>query len=233
MSEHSAHGESGHGESGPASNRDGGASRNVNQGRNPYRAVRPYRYNPSAWVQRVPICMLAFVGAGICMHMALYQWGLVEEAWDPVFGEQSNRVLSSDIAKDLFLFIGIHDAAMGALAYLGDAILGFAGSPRRWQYRPWMVVLFGIDVIPLGGISAILVACQAFVLGDWCFLCLVTAVISLILVYWAWDEVRVCLTYLWRVYRRTHDFRMLWYAFCGFRRPVLDEVAEEMLVPED
>jgi uncharacterized membrane protein len=216
-----------------ASRNDAQESAAVGGEKNPHRAVRPFPHNPSSWHQRIPICLLASVGAGICFHMSLFQWGFIESAWDPVFGEQSNRVLTSDIAKDLFLFIGIHDAAMGALAYLGDAILGFAGSTRRWQYRPWMVVLFGIDVIPLGGISAILVACQAFILGEWCFLCLVAAVISLVLVWWAYDEVWVSLAYLWRVYRRTNDLRMLWYAFCGFRRPVMDEVAEEMLVPEE
>lgn len=192
------------------------------------RPVRPYRHNPSAWSQRIPIAVLAFVAAGICMHMALFQWELIDSVWDPVFGEQSARVLKSDVAHDMYLWIGIHDAALGALAYLGDAILGLAGSTRRWQYRPWMVILFGIDVIPLGIISAILVAVQAFVLGDWCFLCLVTAVISLILVYWAYDEVRISLSYLWRVYRAS-DGQTLWLAFCGVRRPVMDRVADDMI----
>ena len=190
--------------------------------------VKPYRHNPSAWRQRIPICLLAFVAAGICFHMSLFQWGLIESVYDPVFGEQSNKVLKSKVAGQLFLFIGIHDAATGALAYLGDAILGFAGSTRRWQYRPWMVILFGIDVIPLGVISVILVALQAFVVGNWCFPCLITALISLILVYWAWDEVRVSMTYLWRVYRAS-DAKTLWLAFCGYRRPVMDEVALRMV----
>ena len=193
-------------------------------------AVKPYRYNPSGWSQRVPIAVMAIIAAGISMHMALYQWGLIESTWDPIFGEQSNKVLKSDVAQEMYMFIGIHDAAMGVLAYLGDAILGLAGSTRRWQYRPWMVILFGIDVIPLGLISAILVAAQAFVVGYWCFPCLITAVISLILVYWAWDEIRVSLTYLWRVYR-AGGAQLLWLAFWGSRRPMMDEVAEQMVAP--
>jgi uncharacterized membrane protein len=193
-------------------------------------AVKPYTYNPSSWSQRVPIALMALVAAVICFHMALFQWGLIESVWDPVFGEQSQKVLKSDVANDMFLFIGIHDSALGALAYLGDAILGLAGSTRRWQYRPWMVILFGIDVIPLGIISAILVAMQFFVVGYWCFLCLVTAVISLILVYWAWDEVRCSLTYLWRVYGHS-DLRTTGLAFCGIRRPIMDQVAEGMVQP--
>lgn len=189
--------------------------------------VPPYKYNPSAWKQRLPICLLACVGAAISVHLALYQWRLIDTVWDPFF--DSDKVLDSNVAKKMYSWIGIHDAALGAFAYLGDAILGFAGSSRRWQYRPWMVVLFGIDVIPLGIVSAVLVLMQFMVVGYWCTLCLVTAVISLILVYWAWDEVRVCLTYLWLVWKRTHSGKLLWCAFCGFRRDETDAAADELL----
>jgi len=196
------------------------------------RPVPPYPHNPSAWPQRIPICLLAFVAAAISSHLAMYQWGLIDSAWDPVFDDGSNNVLKSDAAKRMYGWIGIHDAALGVLAYLGDAILGFAGSTRRWQYRPWLVVLFGIDVIPLGIVSAVLVMLQAFVVGYWCFLCLVTAAISLILVYWAWDEVRVSLTYLWVVWKQNRDRRLLWNAFWGRRSKALDRAADTLLSRE-
>lgn len=192
-------------------------------------AVYPYSYNPSAWSQRIPICLLAAVATIISVHLALYQWRLVDNAWDPIFGDQSNSVLDSDVAKRMFLWIGIHDAALGALAYLGDAVFGLAGSTRRWQYRPWMVILFGIDVIPLGIVSAVLVLLQAFVVGYWCFLCIVTAVISLILVYMAWDEVSVSVRYLWRVWRRSRQWSALWAVFWGKPHPVGIEVGRQMI----
>ncbi|WP_182868022.1 vitamin K epoxide reductase family protein [Rhodopirellula sp. JC639] len=194
-----------------------------------HRNVPPYDHNPSAWSQRIPICILAFVAAAISTHLSLFQWGLIESAWDPVFGDGTDKVLKSDTAQRMYGILGIHDAALGVLAYLGDAILGLAGSTRRWQYRPWMVVLFGIDVIPLGIVSVVLVLIQAFIVGSWCFLCLVTAVISLILAYWAWDEVRVSLTYLWIVWKQNRDRRILWDAFWGYRSPRLDHAAETLL----
>src|SRR5688500_19879522 len=101
----------------------------------------------------------------------------------------------------------IPDAALGAIAYLGDAIYGLAGTTRRWQYRPWMVLLFGLDVIPLGIVSAVLVVMQGTVVGAWCFLCLVTAVISLLRVALAYDEVCSSLLYRKRVWRRTRKPR--------------------------
>ncbi|QEF97618.1 Vitamin K epoxide reductase family protein [Stieleria maiorica] len=193
------------------------------------RNVPPYDHNPSAWSQRIPICILAFVAAAISTHLSLFQWGLIESAWDPVFGDGTGKVLKSPTAQRMYGILGIHDAALGVLAYLGDAILGLAGSTRRWQYRPWMVVLFGIDVIPLGIVSVVLVLIQAFIVGSWCFLCLVTAAISLILVYWAWDEVRVSLTYLWIVWKQNRDRRILWEAFWGYRSAPLDHAAETLL----
>lgn len=196
------------------------------------RNVPPYRHNPSAWAQRIPICLAALVAAIISSHLALYQWGLIETVWDPVFGDQSNRVVTSAAADRMYRMFGIHDAALGALAYLGDAILGFAGSPRRWQYRPWLVVLFGIDVIPLGIVSVILVLLQFLLLGQWCLLCLITAAISLILVYWAWDEVRVSLTFLWIVWQQRQSWRSVWDSFWGYRSGASDAAAEILLSRE-
>ena len=175
----------------------------------------PFHYNPSAWSQRIPICVLAFVGFLIATYMGLYQWRLIDSVWDPVFGEQSQRVLDSGVSERMRGWFGVPDAILGAAAYLGDAIFGLAGSTRRWQYRPWMVVLFGIDVIPLGIVSAVLVVLQGTAVGYWCFLCLVTAAISLILVALAWDEVWASIAYLRRVAKRSTSSREVWDAFWG------------------
>ena len=192
--------------------------------------VHPWDYNPSAWTQRIPICLLAFVAALISAHLTAFQWHLIDYVWDPIFGEQSAKVIGSDVAKKMDRFIGIPDAALGAIAYLGDAIFGLAGSTRRWQDRPWLVILFGFDVIPLGIVSVILVLIQTFVLGQWCFLCLVTAAISLVLIYWAYDEVYTSIIYLWRVYRRG-GLRDAWVIFCGFPTESGIAIADEMMTP--
>jgi Vitamin K epoxide reductase family len=107
----------------------------------------PWDYNPSAWSQRVPICLLAGVAFLISAYMALYQWRLIDDVWDPGFGDQSRYVLDSDVSERMRGWFRVPDAAFGAIAYLGDLVFGLAGSTRRWQYRPWMVVLFGLDVI--------------------------------------------------------------------------------------
>lgn len=188
----------------------------------------PWDHNPSSWRHRIPICALAGVAFLISTYLALYQWRLIGEVWDPIFGVQTKRVLDSDVSEQMRRWFRIPDAALGAIAYLGDLIFGLAGSTRRWQYRPWMVLLFGLDVIPLGIVSAILVVLQGTAVGYWCFLCLVTAAISLILVALAYDEVWSTLLYLVRVWKKTRSARTLWDVFWGRASQAADEVA---LVP--
>lgn len=199
-------------------------------------AVYPFAYNPSAWGQRVPICLLGMAGFLVAIVLGLYQWGLVSHVWDPFFSGEggkngSEAVVSSDASKAMEAWLHMPDGVLGALAYLGDALFGLAGSTRRWQYRPWLVVLFGIDVIPLGIVGVILVFVQGFVVGYWCTLCLASAAISLILVYLSYDEVWCSLVYLGRVRRRAGGFnRTFWQAFWGVPNSIAYEVGEEMVV---
>jgi uncharacterized membrane protein len=185
----------------------------------------PCDYNPSSWKQRAPIAILAGLGVLIASYLALFQMGLISSVWDPLFGEGSERVLQSSAAQSMDRVLHVPDAAFGAWGYLSEAVFTLVGSTRRWQHRPWMVILFGLDVIPLGLVSAALILTQGFVVGSWCFLCLVTAAISLTLVVLAYDEVWVCLKYLRRVWRASHDKRLLWNVFCGRPSALADAVA--------
>lgn len=187
------------------------------------RAVpEPWDYNPSNWKQRWTIAILAGVATLIATYMGLYQWRLIPDVWDPLFGAGSRRVLDSDVSHRMRSWFLVPDAILGALAYLGDVLLGLAGSTRRWQFRPWLVLLFGLDVIPLGIVSAILVVLQGAVVGSWCFLCLVTAVISLVLAVLAYDEVWSSALFLLRLWWRERNLPLVWHTFWGApvgRRP--------------
>lgn len=175
----------------------------------------PWDYNPSKWSQRVRISLLASVATLIAVYMGMYQLRLIPDVWDPIFGDQSKQVLDSDVSHAMSRWFRAPDAILGALAYLGDIIFALAGSTRRWQFRPWLVVIFGLDVIPLGIVSAILVVLQGAVVGAWCFLCLVTASISLVMVVLAYDEVWSCLRYLYRIWVTRDSLRTVWDAFWG------------------
>ncbi|MCI0382472.1 MAG: vitamin K epoxide reductase [Chlamydiae bacterium] len=194
-----------------------------------YAIPEPWHYNPSKWSQRITICLVATIATLIAIYLGLYQWRLVDSIWDPIFGVQSMQVLDSDVSHELSRWFRIPDGIFGAWAYLGDIIFGLAGSTRRWYDRPWIVILFGFDVIPLGIVSAILVAMQGFVVGAFCTLCLATAVISIILVFLAYDEVWSCILLLYRVWKRSKNFRILWNTFWGHPSNIAYQIAGEMV----
>jgi hypothetical protein len=85
----------------------------------------------------VAIAFVAFVAAG---HLALYQFGAIDEPWEPFFGEGSRVILESWVSRVL----PVSDAALGAFSYLLDALTGVIGGRLRWKTMPWLVVLFGL-----------------------------------------------------------------------------------------
>jgi uncharacterized membrane protein len=144
-----------------------------------------WNYNPSAWLQRTPIIAFAFVGFFISRYLAAYQLGHLPAIWDPFFPDGTRRVLDSEVS----LAWPISDAGLGAISYLLEALTGFLGDARRWRTMPWMVIVFGILVVPLGVVSIVLVILQPLAVGAWCTLCLVTAAAMLVMIAPALDEV--------------------------------------------
>lgn len=186
------------------------------------------RFNPSNRRERVEVALLASVALLIATYMGLYQWGVIDHVWDPIFGAQTSQVLNSNVSQAIRRWIGIPDAILGSLAYMGDVVLALAGSTRRWRSRPWLVILYGLNVIPLGVVSVVLVGLQGTVVGAWCFPCIFNAAISLLLIYLAHDEIRVCVKYLHRIWRNTRSCRILWKAVRGRPTPAGQRVAEAL-----
>lgn len=188
----------------------------------------PFHYNPSSMKQRLRIAALALLAAGIALYMGAFQWGWVGSVWDPVFGTGSETVLESTESRTMHRLFGIPDAVFGAWAYATEAVLAFAGSTRRWQFRPWLVLLFGLDVIPLGIVSSALVVLQAVSVGAWCLPCLVTAAISLLLVVMAYDEIWSSILFLRETWKREPDPKALWNTVWGRPSPTAVRVAFSM-----
>lgn len=152
-------------------------------------------YNPASWKQRLPIIGLAALGFFIAAYLSLYQLEMIKNVWEPFFGKGSYRILNSPVSKVL----PVPDAALGAFGYLLDAVAGAIGSTRRWRTMPWIVVVFGIAVGPLGLVSVLLVVLQPVLFDSWCTLCLVTAIISVVMIGPTMDELLASLQYLKRV----------------------------------
>jgi uncharacterized membrane protein len=158
-------------------------------------AVPPgWSYNPSAFGQRAPLVAVAALGFAIASYLAAYQLGLLSEVWEPFFGRGSEVVLHSWVSR----LLPVADAALGALSYLLDTVTGAIGGRERWRTMPWLVVLFGLLVGPLGAISVVLVILQPVLFDAWCTLCLVTAMISVVMIGPALDEVLASIQHIKR-----------------------------------
>jgi uncharacterized membrane protein len=162
-----------------------------------------WSYNPAGWSQRLPIIALAMIGFGIATYLALYQLGIVATVWEPFFGDGSRRILNSRVSRVL----PIPDAALGAFSYLLDTITGAIGGRGRWRTLPWIVILFGLAVGPLGAVSIMLVIFQPVLLDAWCTLCLASAVVSVMMIGPAMDELLASLQYVVREHRHGRSAR--------------------------
>lgn len=169
-----------------------------------------WNYNPAAWRERIPIIVLAMIGFFIAGYMGLYQLRVVTEVWEPFFGNGSVTILNSPVSH----MLPIPDAVLGALSYLFDAVAGIIGGTYRWRTKPWIVVLFGIAVGPLGLVSVLLVVLQPVLFNAWCTLCLLTAAISIIMIGPTLDEVLASCQYLKRVRQSGES---VWKAFWGVK----------------
>ncbi|KTD57039.1 Vitamin K epoxide reductase family protein [Legionella santicrucis] len=162
-------------------------------------------FSPSSWVQRIPIIILAFIGFYISRYMAAYQLGHIDFVWDPFFtGNPQNpkngteEIITSYLSKKW----PISDAGFGAVVYLFEILTGVIGGTNRWRTMPWVVLLFGLMVIPLGAVSITFIIIQPIFLNTYCTLCLIAAVVMLIQMAYSADEIIATLMFLWRRWQK-------------------------------
>jgi len=82
----------------------------------------------------------------------------------------------------------VPDAGVGAVTYMLEILTGLVGSRRRWRTMPWMVLLFGIMIVPLGTVSIFFIIIQPIVIGTWCTLCLIGAAAMVVQIPYSLDE---------------------------------------------
>lgn len=165
-----------------------------------------WSYNPSSWPQRSIMIAVAFAGYFVSRYLAAFQLGYIDFAWDPFFGDSTSRVLNSAMSHSF----PISDAALGTAAYTFEFLMGFMGGPQRWRTMPWMVLAFGVVVIPLGLVHIFLVISQPVVVGYWCTLCLLAAGLMLPMIPLAVDEVVAMGQFMVQAKRKQMN---LWKAF--------------------
>ncbi len=147
-------------------------------------------YSPSSWFQRLPIILLAVTGLHISRYLAAYQLGHIPGVWDPFFrgGPDPKNGTEEIITSYVSEAWPISDACVGAVTYALEILTGVIGAANRWRTMPWLVLLFGVMIAPLGIVSITFIIIQPVLLGTWCTLCLVAAAAMLIQIPYSLDE---------------------------------------------
>lgn len=147
-------------------------------------------FSPSSWFQRAPIIFLALIGLCISRYLAAYQLGHIGGVWEPFFAGSpapqngTEQIITSSVSKAW----PVSDAGVGAVTYMLEVLTGLIGSARRWRTMPWLVVLFGILIVPLGAVSITFIIIQPIVIGTWCTLCLIAAAAMALQIPYSLDE---------------------------------------------
>lgn len=162
-----------------------------------------WTYCPSTYLQRLPIIALGAFGFFIARELAAYQMGHISGVWEPFFAGKSGLngteyIITSDVSKAW----PIPDGGLGAVSYMFEILMGVMGDRRRWRTMPWMVLLFGIVVVPLGVVSIYFIIIQPIIIGTYCTLCLAAALAMLIMIPYALDELVAMGQLLVQAYRR-------------------------------
>ena len=165
-----------------------------------------WTYNPASWHQRAPLAALGVIGWFISRYLAARQLGYIDWAWEPFFGEGTERVLFSKVSEAW----PVSDAGLGAVAYTFEALMAFMGGTTRWRSMPWMVLFFGILVIPLGITHIVLVILMPVMVGHWCTLCLAAATTMLVMIPLTVDEVVAMFQFMAQARR---EGKPLWRTF--------------------
>jgi uncharacterized membrane protein len=157
-------------------------------------------YNPSTWTQRLPIIGLAVIGLLTSRYLTAYQLGHIDSVWEPFFagGADPKNGTEEIITSEVSRAWPVPDAAVGALTYALEIVTGIVGSTRRWRTMPWLVLLFGLMIVPLGVVSITFIVIQPILIGTWCTLCLIAAAAMLIQIPYSLDELLATLQFLRR-----------------------------------
>lgn len=160
-----------------------------------------WEYNPSSWFQRIPVVALAVVGLIGSRYLTAYQLETVPGVWEPFFdgasGDGKNgteEIITSSVSEAW----PVPDAGIGAVTYGLEIIVGLIGSQQRWRTMPWLTLLFGMMIVPLGAISIFFIVIQPIVIGTYCTVCLILAAAMLVQIPYSVDEILATCQFLKR-----------------------------------
>jgi hypothetical protein len=149
----------------------------------------------------LPIVALAIVGLYVSRYLAGYQLNHLPSVWEPFFAGSpadprngTEEIITSYVSEAW----PVSDAAVGGYTYMLEILTGLVGSSARWRTMPWLVVLFGLMIAPLGVVSIFFIVIQPILLGTWSTLALIGATAVLVQIPYSLDELVATLQFVRR-----------------------------------
>ena len=170
-------------------------------------------YSPSDWFQRLPVILLAVVGLLISRYLTAYQLESIDGVWEPFFDgtlpdkNGTEQIITSEVSEAW----PVPDAGLGALTYALEILVGVIGSARRWRTMPWLTVLFGVMIVPLGAVSIFFIVIQPIVIGTYSTLALIAAAAMLLQIPYAIDEIVATVQFLIRRHRAGRPWLLVFF----------------------
>jgi len=170
-----------------------------------------WTYCPSTYLQRMPIIALGLIGLVLSRILTAYQLGHVDTVWEPFFDvpgrlNGTEHIITSGMSKAW----PVADGGLGTISYMAEILMGAMGGRGRWRTMPWMVLLFGIVVVPLGVVSIYFIIAQPILIGTYCTICIAAGVAMLIMIPYSLDELVAMGQFM---VLNTRRGRPLWRAF--------------------
>lgn len=160
-----------------------------------------WNYNPSSWTQRLPIVLVALAGLQISRYLAAYQLGHIDGVWEPFFaGSAADPRNGTEEIITSFVSAAwpVADAAVGGWTYVLEILTGLVGTRARWRTMPWLVLVFGLMIAPLGITSIFFIIIQPVLIGTWSTLTLIAAAAVLVQIPYSLDELLATLQFMRR-----------------------------------
>lgn len=150
-------------------------------------------------IRKFIIAFFAFCGFVISSYLAACEIEMIRNAWDPIFSSGTMLVLHSKFSQSL----PVPDAGVGAFVYFVEFLLALSTSLKN-------IVIFSYSLIALamGGVAVLLLSLQLFVIHEFCFLCLVSAALSILILIGSLPEILVAARRI-----KHHDFSLSLYGW--------------------
>jgi len=166
-----------------------------------------WNYNPASWSQRLPVTVLALAGFTLSTWFALY----APVGFSPLLSFLTFSPRFHFVSLNLRRLVPSPEMGFSAFGFLLQIVGSLVGNTRRWRIRPYWVVALGLALLLLAAFNVSQTALECVFTDRWCLAPLLAAIISILMIGPAMDEVLASLQHFKRTrHANKHKWLFFW-----------------------